>query len=315
MIIIKYLTVSASLAQTEATIDYAVSGEEVPAYFKVNSKLFKLTLAKGSIVAPVDTIPFTLKAYDIGKSGRLIERSATQWINSEHSSIDIAQGKITLSHPLPVQWLADSIYGASPKQMVKWYKKYPLIFPMLYEIDQVKYRIKLKRLEQLLAFIPKKQLSSVFAKRIQAYLRYKKATMDTKYPIPELMVTDQSLVDVSLSKISSKKKLVAYVASGCPYSLKSLRVLDEMHQNISGLDIVTVWGDDTMSSSKYSAQNKKDIVSWTDQWDQYEQVKHYFKAYRTPIFWLLDETGKVLETVKSKNAHNLPSIVAPYITL
>lgn len=98
-------------------------------------------------------------------------------------------------------------------------------------------------------------------------------------------------------------QLIAFLSSGCPYSLQSIPKLAALHaKHADKLELVNVWLDSSEETWKNYASDTKQMINWPDTWDKYKFAQEILNIDSYPKFYLLDSEGRIIDIYRGSRS-------------
>jgi cytochrome oxidase Cu insertion factor (SCO1/SenC/PrrC family) len=98
-------------------------------------------------------------------------------------------------------------------------------------------------------------------------------------------------------------QLIAFLSSGCPYSLQSIPKLRALHaKHADNLELVNVWLDGSEETWKNYASDTKQMINWPDTWDKHRFAQEILNIDSFPKFYLLDADGRIIDIYRGSRS-------------
>ncbi len=132
-----------------------------------------------------------------------------------------------------------------------------------------------------------------------------KATLDTrslkKAKVGE-MYRDFSLEsrdggEVAVSDFDGKYRILEFSFTGCLPCIEALPEVKEVHDRFGNqVEVITIWQDKTKEIWLESSKEHKDLITWTDLWDQSSFATDLYGVNVWPTYILINPEGEI-ETI------------------
>lgn len=133
-------------------------------------------------------------------------------------------------------------------------------------------------------------------KRFLAGLELKRVTFTRKEGLPsqdfELESREGKLV--SLSEFEGQYRLLEFSFSGCKPCIDALPEIGEIHQRFGDeLEVISIWNDRSKETWLNSSKKYKDMILWTDLWDESGFVTKLYQIDIWPTYMLINPDGEI----------------------
>lgn len=265
-----------------------------------------------SITIEQITTPSFFYFQSISSRGKLQEKSSRIWFESEQIEINLDWKNKTykaIPELRDYQQISEDLEALKNKTKINYILNNPIHSVSLYFAEYEKEKIPLNKLEELLSKITPEYENTIYTKRIANYLNAKKLPKPRKNKsIMNFKLKDKYGNKTPIINSNGKTQLIALFSSGCPYSLASINTLEQLHHN-SDIEIISIWEDKTKDIWLNSHPELKEKISWTDLWDEYGLIFTYFNSKISPSFYVIDNEGKLVGSVKGINHKKLNKLL------
>ncbi len=254
------------------------------------------------LTAKVSSFPTFFYFSTISKKGKIISKSPLIWFESDSLFVELnwLDGTITMEGKLPYQGLSEKLEALKGKQQMEEARKHANAIPALYFANVLKEKIGIADLEAFLANVPDSLRALHYFKKIENYLLAQKiGPLKKGSVVQDFQLPDSTGNLISILQNSGKKQLVALVSTGCFHSLASLSMLQELaNHNNRHYEITAIWDDGSKGIWLRARKEQKSKISWTNLWDEYGFATTYFGMQVSPSFYVIDETGVLVEVFR-----------------
>jgi hypothetical protein len=209
-------------------------------------------------------------------------------------------GTFGVSPRHPYQDASEQIESLKGKARTEYLQQQPNSLPGLYFIDKQKTDISPAVLQKMLSAADESYQSSVYGKRIEQYIAAKgRGPVKQGKPVMDFDLPDKQGNAQPVIGEAPRTKLIALMSSGCMYSIASIPLLEQIHQQSQGkLDIVTIWTDKSKDTWQQTYADKKSAIVWTDLWDAYGFADTYLDKTVSPSFYIVQPDGTLSDEIK-----------------
>jgi hypothetical protein len=306
-----------SFSQTNFKVIGEIAHPDNVYYLSVASKLTSLELKnnKFQIELKKGEFPKGLAIATISK-GKIKYLTPTIWIDTDSVNIyfDFKNEKssFNIDHRYIDQDISEKIEKANNKEKLDLIKENIKTYPAMFFLYEHIKRISLSELESMYSMISEKNKSSLIVQRINDYIKAKKISVPRKGDqFISFNLESKSETATQIDQLSDKHRLLAFVSTGCGYSLASLSELSKLY-TIYGedVDFITIWDDNEKDTWQNAKAELKSVIEWTDLWDKTKFAANYFDIPMHPSFYLIDENGYILAFIKGYNPKKMRKMLA-----
>ncbi|SFU08319.1 Peroxiredoxin [Algoriphagus locisalis] len=105
--------------------------------------------------------------------------------------------------------------------------------------------------------------------------------------------------EVSLSDYDGKYRLLEFSFSGCKPCIEALPEIKEIHERFGeDLQVISIWNDRSKNTWLNSSKKYKEIIVWTDLWDETGYVTKLYQIDVWPTYMLVAPDGTIEEIWK-----------------
>lgn len=99
---------------------------------------------------------------------------------------------------------------------------------------------------------------------------------------------------VALSDFSGKYRLLEFSFSGCKPCIEALPEIKEIHERFGeDLEVISIWNDHNKDVWLNSSKKYKDMIEWTDLWDESGYVTKLYQIDMWPSYMLINPGGEI----------------------
>lgn len=99
---------------------------------------------------------------------------------------------------------------------------------------------------------------------------------------------------VSLSEFDGQYRLLEFSFSGCKPCIEALPEIGEIHKQFGDeLEIISIWNDPTKETWLNSSKKYKEMILWTDLWDESGYVTKLYQIDLWPTYMLVNPKGEI----------------------
>lgn len=241
----------------------------------------------------------------ISKS-RKIERQTPQiWFENSKVlvTVDWTNKSYHIDRTMPFQSLSEKIESMKENQQIDFILMNPNTIPSLFFAEKNKEKMSISDLDRLLKSVNKDFNDLIYLKRIESYVSAKKRdSLRIGKKVEDFKLPNENNELVSVVSNGNKPRLIAFLSSGCSYSIASIDFLVQLAElNNDRVEIISIWDDKSQYTWLNTHQDKKNKITWTNLRDEYGFASTYLKLSVSPTFFILDETGILTDIIKGFN--------------
>jgi hypothetical protein len=201
------------------------------------------------------------------------------------------------------QELSETIEKARKRKKLKIIEQHLDKLPAIYFLNEIKGRVRAKRVQKLSEKIPPEITGNVYAKRISTYTRAKaQGTLKKGKKVENFSLYNKSEEKELLFSTENKMRLVAFLGTGCFFSIRSIAGLAELNEIYgSKVEFIAVFTDKTYDIWQNKHAKEKNAIAFKNLWDKYGYANALFNVRVFPSFYLIDEQNKIVQKIKGLN--------------
>ncbi|MFO7938900.1 MAG: hypothetical protein R6U66_04035 [Bacteroidales bacterium] len=264
--------------------------EEAYVALPSDDSLIKITL-------PIERIPTFVGLSSLNKKNKLIHLSPILWTENNQVHFIKTNTGYTLEKSHPSQNIWHQLQNISGKKQIKLIKKHLHYYPAIYALYRIQDDLHTRELRELYNKIPESKRQYHYARCIATKLKSSSySTVKKGRRMPDIKLPDSTMKLQSIIQQDDTPQLIAYLGTGCFFSLASinqLRHLYDLHH--SRLMITTIWADKTYNTWQHARENKKAPICWSDLWDETELFNKIVDIKAFPTYILINKEGEVVK--------------------
>jgi len=249
------------------------------------------------ITLPAERIPTFVGLSTLNKKNKLTHISPLLWTDNNEVSFTKTDAGYRLRKLYPGQKIWQQIQSNSEKKQIETIKQHITTYPAIYALYKIQEDISTDLLTELYNKIPESKRQYHYARCIASKLEASSYSKVKKgRHMPDMALPDSTMTLQSILPTNDNPQLIAYLGTGCFFSLASisqLRHLNDLYH--SRLNITTIWADKTYSTWQHARKDKKAPVCWLDLWDETELFDKIVGIKAFPTYILIDKQGKVVK--------------------
>ncbi|MFO7844006.1 MAG: hypothetical protein R6V16_09370 [Bacteroidales bacterium] len=264
---------------------------------------------------PVERHPTFFSLSTLNKRHLLVNLSPVLWTAQKHVKVIIENEDFRLETPYPNQKEWDEIQQYKGKKKIPIIRKNLHTYPAIYALYNLREKITITELTELYHSIPDSLKKYHYARCIASFIKASDYTKIKKgKELPDISLPDSLGKTQYIRPEKTSAQLIAYLGSGCFYSLASINELRDIYNCYSErLTITTIWGDQTYQIWQYGETERKKPICWTDLWDETELVSEVFDIKAFPTFVFVNSEGQVEKTWNRYKPGKLKKRVEKYL--
>jgi hypothetical protein len=274
-------------------------------YVSASDRLLPLTLtATGTFTADLlsPELPACVVFQTVSKNGKIDQVIPAVWIDENGAELQInpTARSFTASPRHPLQDISEKMESLQGKARIEYLQQHPNSLPGLYFIDKQKTEMSPTALQKMLSAADEPYQASIYGKRIEQYIAAKgRGPIKPGKPVMDFDLPDRQGNAQPVIGEAGRPKLIALFSSGCMYSIASIPLLEQLHQQSQGkLDIVTIWTDQSKDTWQQTYADKKAAIAWTDLWDAYGFADTYLDKTVSPTFYIVQPDGTLSDKIE-----------------
>jgi alkyl hydroperoxide reductase subunit AhpC len=152
-----------------------------------------------------------------------------------------------------------------------------------------------EELATVIASIPSELQELNFLKRFQADL----LLTESWEPVEGGLSRDFKLEssegsEIAFSDYDGKYRLLEFSFTGCKPCIEALPEIKEIHERFGDeLTVISIWDDRSKDTWLNTAKNHKEIITWTDLWDEAGYVTKLYQINVWPTYILISPEGTI----------------------
>jgi thiol-disulfide isomerase/thioredoxin len=282
------------------TIKGTITGAQPPVYLFCETQIHTLELSGDRFQLEV-SVSQTPSFFSLGginsKTGRITRFTPKIWFGtaSQEVSLDLSQepASLSITSPYSHQQLSEQIDKASKKERLKLITSNINTLPALFFLHQSRGEYSEKEIRNALAGLDETMPDNPHLLKIQSYLKAKQLDKPKKgSSFVELELMNTNAVQEKLSAQNDTPTVLAFMATGCPYSVNAMEPIAGLQQQYKDkVRIITIWGDPNFDIFAKQETEKKAAINWQNLWDQHGFAETYFGIDETPTYMFVSPEG------------------------
>lgn len=301
-----YLFLLSSLsAQENLSLSGTISDATGPVYLFADSKYLPIELSEQGeyqMEVNVSQLPVVIRFGGISPKGQIEYRTPHIWLDQNTARLDLdlaaEPAAWSCSAPYAHQQLSEQIEKASGKEQLELISTHIQTPPARFFLYKNRLDYKSSEIEQALADIPDNKPDDRYLVLLSTHLTAKSKDKPKKgKTFPDFQVFNAQAQPENFRSQSDRPTVLAYMASGCGFSVNSVPRLAELQEQYKGrFRLVTVWDDRTLESFT-SSPDQKSHISWENLWDKNGLLSPWLGGPATPSYYLINPEGKLEKVV------------------
>lgn len=281
-------------------------------YLGLDGVLLPLKISENGITSVESDIQQTPSFFyfaKISKRGKIENQTPRIWFQSDRIEVtmDWADKSLQIPDLMPFQSISEKIDSLKGKSQIEFILENPNTIPGLYFANEKKENISISDLEIFSQGVNEENKKTMYFKKLENYLSAKKLEPLKKgHKVEDFKLPNKEGEQVSVINGNNKTRIIALFSSGCAYSIASINLLEQLAElKNDKIELITIWEDSTKKGWLTSNQDKKDKITWTNLWDEYEFASTYLNRTMWPTFYVINEKGELTEIIKGYSKKTL----------
>lgn len=292
-------------AQSTVSLSGTLSGNQGQCYLFTETKYVPIepsVQGKYQLELTVTQMPTAVQLGGISPKGQIEYYSPQIWIGQREVEIDfrLSDGKATWTSSAPYehQDLSQQIEEASKKDQLSLITNHIQTPPARYFLYDNRLDYSPADIENALSKLPDDQPQDQYLDFLSTYLIAKSLAKPQKgNPFPDFQVLNAQGQPEGFQSRSDRPTVLAYMASGCGFSVYSVPSLAEIQEQYEGrFRLVTVW-DDRNEEAFTSSPDQKKHIAWQNLWDKNGLLSPWLGRPATPSYYLINPEGELEKVV------------------